>query len=228
MLDEDSMQDIDISINDLFPVSVQTIVYIFRKVIRSGQDTILYWYHFVGKYDRRIDEVSVSNKVGKKKATSLIYHEIKQFLPDITDVNLRHIILKARKIRTLFSAVGIEKIKQVSYSANAISNLSYTQIQNIINYVLSAPLARPKTVTICHNQINVEVSVSATSPIPPTNSSGPGKLIGILTDKIRSKLYKRYKNETGLDPWMDSKPSESFEEKTLFVPQVNVQSIPSK
>ncbi|RHZ81107.1 hypothetical protein Glove_123g70 [Diversispora epigaea] len=55
-----------------------------------------------------------------------------------------------------------------------------------------------------------------------------GKLIGVLTDKIRSKLYKRYKNETGLDPWMDSKPSESFEEKTLFVSRVNVQSTLSK
>ncbi|CAG8554218.1 1210_t:CDS:2 [Racocetra fulgida] len=123
MVVENSMQDIDIFINDLSPVSAQTIVCIFRKVIRSSQDTILYWYHFAGKYDRRIDEVSVSNKVGKKKATSLVYHEIKQLLPDITDVNLRHKILKARKIRTLFIAVGIEKIRQVSYSANAISSL---------------------------------------------------------------------------------------------------------
>ncbi|CAG8735970.1 770_t:CDS:2, partial [Cetraspora pellucida] len=135
MVVENSMQDIDISINDLSPVLAQTIVCIFRKAIRSGQDTILYWYHFAGKYDRRIDEVSVSNKVGKKKATSLVYYEIKQLLPDITDVNLRHKILKSRKIRTLFSVVGIEKIRQVSYSANAISSLSYTQIQNIINYV---------------------------------------------------------------------------------------------
>ncbi|CAG8755113.1 12129_t:CDS:2, partial [Racocetra fulgida] len=82
MVVENSMQDIDISINDLSPVSAQTIL-----------------------------------------------------LPDITDVNLLHKILKSRKIRTLFSVVRIEKIRQVSYSANAISSLSYTQIQNIINYV---------------------------------------------------------------------------------------------
>ncbi|CAG8787205.1 44360_t:CDS:2 [Gigaspora margarita] len=62
MVVENSMQDIDISINNLFPVSAQTIVCIFRKAIHSGQDTILYWYHFARKYDRRIDEVSVSNK----------------------------------------------------------------------------------------------------------------------------------------------------------------------
>ncbi|CAG8591367.1 5074_t:CDS:2, partial [Diversispora eburnea] len=45
------------------------------------------------------------------------------------------------------------------------------------------------------------------------------ELIDVLMDKICSKLYKRYKNETGLDPWMDSKLSESFEKKTLFVLQ---------
>ncbi|RHZ81488.1 hypothetical protein Glove_120g173 [Diversispora epigaea] len=33
------------------------------------------------------------------------------------------------------------------------------------------------------------------------------KLIGVLTDKIHSKLYKRCKNETGLDPWIKSETS---------------------
>ncbi|RHZ50849.1 hypothetical protein Glove_490g14 [Diversispora epigaea] len=35
------------------------------------------------------------------------------------------------------------------------------------------------------------------------------KLIGILTDNICFKLYKRYKKETGLDPWIKSEISES-------------------
>ncbi|CAG8700219.1 10596_t:CDS:1, partial [Ambispora gerdemannii] len=67
------------------PVTAESVVYVFYKAIQSGQEGILYWYHFAVKYDRRIDEVSVSNKVGKKKATSLVYREIKQLLPDITD-----------------------------------------------------------------------------------------------------------------------------------------------
>ncbi|RHZ85025.1 hypothetical protein Glove_73g9 [Diversispora epigaea] len=33
-------------------------------------------------------------------------------------------------------------------------------------------------------------------------------LPSILTDKIRSRLYKRYKNKTGLDPWIMSETSE--------------------
>ena len=28
------------------------------------------------------------------------------------------------------------------------------------------------------------------------------------TDKIRSRLYKRYKNKTGLDPWINFETSE--------------------
>ena len=34
-------------------------------------------------------------------------------------------------------------------------------------------------------------------------------LPSILTDKIHSTLYKRYKKKTGLDPWIKSENSES-------------------
>jgi len=47
-----------------------------------------------------------------------------------------------------------------------------------------------------------------------------GKLIGVLTDKIRSKLYKRYKEETGLDSWIKSENSESSQiEEDNYTPQ---------
>ncbi|RHZ90040.1 hypothetical protein Glove_9g66 [Diversispora epigaea] len=35
------------------------------------------------------------------------------------------------------------------------------------------------------------------------------RIFGVLTDKIRSKLHKRYKNETRLDPWIKSETFES-------------------
>jgi hypothetical protein len=80
----------------------------------------------------------------------------------------------------------VEKIKQVTYSANAISSLNNTQIQNIIDYVLSKAITgnrqNPK-----NNQINAsdvldsaKASVS-TASIPITqisNSSGDSKGIG--------------------------------------------------
>ncbi|GBB92663.1 hypothetical protein RclHR1_02040025 [Rhizophagus clarus] len=45
------------------------------------------------------------------------------------------------------------------------------------------------------------------------------KLIGlpsILTDKIRSKLYKRYKKQTGNEPWQLSEAVISISEKPCF------------
>ncbi|CAI2182146.1 4143_t:CDS:2 [Funneliformis geosporum] len=70
----------------------------FRKTNKLGQEAILYWCFFIEKYDKSIDNL-VAGGVKKKTATSMVYQKIKQLLPDIT---------------------GIEKIKQVSYSADAI------------------------------------------------------------------------------------------------------------
>jgi hypothetical protein len=49
------------------------------------------------KYEKRIDNL-VAGGVKKKTATSKVYQEIKKLLPDITDVNLRQKILRARKL----------------------------------------------------------------------------------------------------------------------------------
>ncbi|GES97386.1 hypothetical protein GLOIN_2v1790230 [Rhizophagus clarus] len=101
--------------------TAQNIVCMFRKANKLGQEAILYWCYFIEKYDKRIDNLVVG---GVKKKTA-VYQEIKQLLPDITGVNLRQKILRARKLYKLFNTLGIEKIKQVSYSADAISSLSY-------------------------------------------------------------------------------------------------------
>ena len=37
----------------------------------------------------------------------MVYQEIKQLLPDITDVNLRQKILRARKLYKLFNTLGL-------------------------------------------------------------------------------------------------------------------------
>ena len=85
----------------------------------------------------------------------MVYQEIKQLLPDITDVNLRQKILRARKLYKLFNTLGLEKIKQVSYSADAISSLNYQQVQNIIDYMNSVTSSHNETVKILHNQSHV-------------------------------------------------------------------------
>ncbi|UZO08751.1 uncharacterized protein OCT59_029003 [Rhizophagus irregularis] len=131
----------------------------FRKAIKVGQEAILYWCYFIEKYDKMIDNF-VADGVKKKTATSMVYQEIKQLLPDITDVNLRQKILRARKLYKLFNTLGIEKIKQVSYSADAISSLSYPQIQNIIDYVNSVTSSHNETVKILHDQSHVTSKIN--------------------------------------------------------------------
>uniref|UniRef100_U9TWG0 Uncharacterized protein n=1 Tax=Rhizophagus irregularis (strain DAOM 181602 / DAOM 197198 / MUCL 43194) TaxID=747089 RepID=U9TWG0_RHIID len=148
--------------------TAQNIVCMFRKANKLGQEAILYWYYFIEKYDKRIDNLVVGG-VKKKTATSMVYQEIKQLLPDITDVNLRQKILRARKLYKLFNTLGIEKIKQVSYSADAISSLSYPQIQNIINHVSSVISSHNETMKILHDQSHM------TSKINPANAYIPLK-----------------------------------------------------
>jgi len=97
----------------------------------------LHWCRYIERYDKRVNDITSNGKVKIKTARSLVYKEVKQLLPDITDANPQQKTLRARKIYNLFNAIGIEKIKQVMYSANAISNLTNTQIQNIINHLLS-------------------------------------------------------------------------------------------
>ena len=79
------------------------------------------------------------------------------FLSNITQDNLRKKTLRARKLRMLFGkdGVGIDKIKQVTYSANEISKLTNVQIQNIINQVTL------KTVTSGNDQTNAEARASS-------------------------------------------------------------------
>uniref|UniRef100_U9ULF1 Uncharacterized protein n=1 Tax=Rhizophagus irregularis (strain DAOM 181602 / DAOM 197198 / MUCL 43194) TaxID=747089 RepID=U9ULF1_RHIID len=154
-LSSDQILEQDSSSSD----TAQNIACMFRKAIKVGQEAILYWCYFIEKYDKMIDNF-VADGVKKKTATSMVYQEIKQLLPDITDVNLCQKILRARKLYKLFNTLGIEKIKQVSYSADAISSLSYPQIQNIIDYVNSVTSSHNETVKILHDQSHVTSKIN--------------------------------------------------------------------
>ena len=99
-----------------FSVTAECIVYMFRKAVRSGYKEILHWYGFAESYDKRINEIRTINKVKINTAKQQVYQEVKKLLPDISDVNLRQQLSRARKLYKLFNAVGMEKIKQVTYS----------------------------------------------------------------------------------------------------------------
>ncbi|CAJ0648118.1 3287_t:CDS:2, partial [Entrophospora sp. SA101] len=136
--------------------TTQNIVCMFKKANKLGQEAILYWCYFIEKYDKRIDNF-VAGGVKKKTATSMVYQEIKQLLPEITDVNLRQKILRTRKLCKLFNTLGLEKVKQVSYSTDAISSLNYQQIQDIIDYVNSVTSSHNETMKILHDQSHMNI-----------------------------------------------------------------------
>jgi hypothetical protein len=167
--------------------SAQHLSYLFDTAIKSGQQEILDWYNYSLEFESKVDSLTADGRIKDKTARSMIYKEMKPFLPTkITQDNLRKKTLRARKHLMLFgkNGVGIDKIKLVSYSATEISKLTYPQIRNVIDQVIS------KTVPSGNDQNHVisktnqttksEVSVP-TAPIPSShdsNSSGDSSKIG--------------------------------------------------
>ena len=118
--------------------SAQHLSYLFDTAIKSGQQEILDWYNYSLEFESKVDALTADGRIKDKTARSMIYKEMKPFLPKITQDNLRKKTLRARKHLMLFgkNGVGIDKIKLVSYSATEISKLTYLQIQNVIDQVI--------------------------------------------------------------------------------------------
>ena len=63
----------------------------------------MHWCRYIERYDKRVNDITSNGKVKIKTARSLVYKEVKQLLPDITDANLQQKTLRARKIYNLFN-----------------------------------------------------------------------------------------------------------------------------
>ncbi|GES88172.1 hypothetical protein GLOIN_2v1708780 [Rhizophagus clarus] len=135
-------------IQDMIPGSTQSLSELFDKAIKSGQKQILCWFYYSLEFENKVRNLTADGKTKDKTAKSKIYKEMKLFLLNITNVNLRKKTERARKILKLFGegGVGIDRIKYITYSASTISGLKDAQIQYIINQVTL------KTVTKCHDQ----------------------------------------------------------------------------
>ncbi|CAB5371463.1 unnamed protein product [Rhizophagus irregularis] len=146
--DNVSSTDINSSCNgseNMISGSAQHLSYLFDTAIKSGQQEILDWYNYSLEFESKVDALTADGRIKDKTARSMIYKEMKPFLPaKITQDNLRKKTLRARKHLMLFgkNGVGIDKIRLVSYSATEISKLTNAQIQNVIDQV--------KTITSDH------------------------------------------------------------------------------
>ncbi|RIA79130.1 hypothetical protein C1645_746113 [Glomus cerebriforme] len=131
-----------------------------------------------------------------------------EHLPDITLGNLRMRTLRAKKIRMLFGegGVGIDKIKQVTFSVYDISSLNINQIQSVIKNVTLAERTPevPNTnhVTSVMNrddQINTPlISAEVTTshpPIPRTNPTYDRAYFRNKTLDQYPNLYREFSSE---------------------------------
>ncbi|CAG8666370.1 9307_t:CDS:1, partial [Diversispora eburnea] len=87
---------------DMAPGSVQSLSDLFDKAIKSGQKQILNWYYYSLEFENKVKSLTADGQIKDKTARSKIYKEMKPFLPNITDANLRKKTERARKILKLF------------------------------------------------------------------------------------------------------------------------------
>ncbi|RHZ69620.1 hypothetical protein Glove_281g10 [Diversispora epigaea] len=199
---------LEITEHQLSQVTTQRLVRLFQNAIRARHEEILSWYYYSDSFENKVIEICRETGVTDKTARTQLYKEMLSHLPGITSGNLRMKTLRAKKIRMLFGKdeVGIEKIKQVTYSIYAISSLTNSQIQNVIKNVTSVePLLETatnnnhvisKTVTKRDDQTNAKVSVSSIPPTlkPITEKALPEKQNNPIHDHVyfRNKTLLRY------------------------------------
>ncbi|RHZ46240.1 hypothetical protein Glove_628g18 [Diversispora epigaea] len=118
---------------DLPPSSVPHLALLFGKAEKTGRKEKLRWYYYSEEYEKKVLNLSSEKNISDQMARTQIYDEMMQYLPGIKREYLRKMTQKARTIYTLFNGVGKDKIEYITYSVDAISSLTGTQIQNIIN-----------------------------------------------------------------------------------------------
>ena len=131
----DEEEDADGSVSQSLARLYQKATRAGLRVTKANQDEILCWYKYAEGFENRVREIrSQDSSVTDPTARSRAYREVALHLPGITEANLRKKTQKARNIYKVFVRIGINKIKRVkSFSADAISSLSSTQIQSIID-----------------------------------------------------------------------------------------------
>ncbi|GBB96444.1 hypothetical protein RclHR1_27590003 [Rhizophagus clarus] len=187
-----------VSLENLISGSVQHLSYLFETAIKSSQQEILDWYNYSFEFESKVDALMADGRIKDKTARSMIYKEMKPFLPTkITQANLRKKTHRARKHLMLFgeNGIGLDKIKLVSYSATEISKLTNAQIQNVIDQVKKytsdhqSHMTLIKTVPSGNDQIKAEVSTSANVlSVSSSSQSKPDH------SYFRNKILDQYPN----------------------------------
>ncbi|CAG8640376.1 6686_t:CDS:2, partial [Dentiscutata heterogama] len=101
---------------------------------RIKQIEIRDWYNYAEVFENRVSEM-MANGFEDHTARTAIYDEMMPLVSGVTRKNLRQRTHNARVIFRLFSNIGLDKIQNIDYSADAISYYTIDDINMIINYV---------------------------------------------------------------------------------------------
>ncbi|CAG8567392.1 3766_t:CDS:2, partial [Acaulospora morrowiae] len=119
------------------------------KTIKAKQKEIICWYTYRKSYQNTVAEIRTKTGVSEKTAKSQVYAIIKASLPKVSEANLRKKTQRAGSVYKLFEktidpttkkevkGIGIDKVYGISYGTRSKSELTDTQILNIINRIAS-------------------------------------------------------------------------------------------
>ncbi|PKC55311.1 hypothetical protein RhiirA1_542569 [Rhizophagus irregularis] len=192
--------------------TTQNLVLLFQNAIQAGHKVILSWLYYSNSFENKVDEIRHGTGASDKTARSQLYQEMLKHLPATTLGNLRMRTLRAKKIRMLFGegGVGVDKIKQVTFSVYEISSLTINQIQSVIKNVTSAgrtpevPNRNQMTsaLPIVTDQINSPlISAEVTTSHPQIPITNPTYDQSYFRNKILDQYPNLYREETGCEPW---------------------------
>ncbi|CAG8719879.1 3284_t:CDS:2, partial [Cetraspora pellucida] len=169
------ISDIPVDI-DLTPGSAPHLAHLFGKAEKTGRKEKLRWYYYSEEYEKKVSNLSSEKNISDQMARTQIYDEMMQYLP------------------------GIKRV----FAVDAISSLTGTQIQNIINLYTkefdakvlsfesqkligvknSSPTCdQQKTKAFEETLPETEVSTITTSSIPLSHTS---ILEGTVKDDVKS------------------------------------------
>ncbi|RHZ81310.1 hypothetical protein Glove_122g26 [Diversispora epigaea] len=119
------------------------------KTIKAKQKEIICWCTYRKSYQNTVAEIRIKTGVNEKTAKSQVYAIIKSSLSKVSEANLRKKTQRAGSVYKLFEkiidpttkkevkGIGIDKVYGISYGTRSISELTDTQILNIINHIAS-------------------------------------------------------------------------------------------
>ncbi len=70
-----------ISLENMISGSAQHLSYLFETAIKSSQQEILDWHNYSFEFESKVDALTADSRIKDKTARSMIYKEMKPFLP---------------------------------------------------------------------------------------------------------------------------------------------------